>query len=139
MNYALDRFSESLPAQAENVRTLRRGVADFARRHGATGTLVGDAELAVAEALNNVVVHAYSGREQPGPMTVEAHVEMQQLAIAVIDEGDGLSPRLNSPGAGFGLPVMASVTTTMHFEINGDRPGTVVILNFALDKAAGLV
>jgi stage II sporulation protein AB (anti-sigma F factor) len=132
LNYSLDRFTESLPAQAENVRALRRGVAEFARRHGATGSIASDAELAVAEALNNVVVHAYSDRAHPGPMTVEAHVEMQQLAIAVIDEGQGLRPRLESPGAGFGLPVMASVTTKMHFEINRDGSGTVVILNFAL-------
>jgi serine/threonine-protein kinase RsbW len=133
LNYALDRFRESLPAQAENVRTLRRGLAEFARRHGATRLVASGAELAVAEALNNIVVHAYSDRADPGPMTVEAHVEMQHLAIAVIDEGQGLRPRMDSPGAGFGLPVMASLASTMRFEINGDGSGTVVILNFVLD------
>jgi serine/threonine-protein kinase RsbW len=133
LSYTLDRFRESLPARAQNVRILRRGLADFARRHGANGSVASDAELAVAEALNNVVTHAYSDSADPGPMTVEAHIELQQLAIAVIDEGHGLQPRMDSPGAGFGLPVMASLASTMRFEINGDGSGTVVILNFALD------
>jgi serine/threonine-protein kinase RsbW len=129
----LDRFTESLPAHAENVGALRRAVARFARSHGATRSVACDIEMAVAEALNNVVVHAYSDRSDPGPMSVEAHVESERLAVAVIDEGHGIQPRTDSPGAGFGMPIMAAVAATMRFERNGPGPGAVVILNFALD------
>ena len=87
----------------------------------------------MAEALNNVVVHAYSDRAAPGPMTVEAHVEMQELAVAVTDEGHGVLARVDSPGAGLGLPMMASVATAMRFEVNAEGRGAVVVMKFALD------
>jgi anti-sigma regulatory factor (Ser/Thr protein kinase) len=103
VDYSLQRFSATLPAYAVNVRPLRRAVVRFAEEHGANPFMAGSIALAVGEALNNVVLHAYREHLVPGDMTVEAHLEMSHLAVAVRDEGSGFGPRGQSPGAGFGL------------------------------------
>jgi anti-sigma regulatory factor (Ser/Thr protein kinase) len=135
MGYSLERFSESLPAYAVNVRPLRQGLVQFAEEHGANAFAAGGIALAVGEALNNVVLHAYREQALPGVMTVEAHLELSHLAVAVSDDGCGFSPRADSPGAGFGLPVIASIAATMSVATNRDDgpTGTVVLMNFALD------
>jgi anti-sigma regulatory factor (Ser/Thr protein kinase) len=134
VDYSLQRFSETLPAYAINVRHLRRAVVEFAEMHGANAFMAGSVALAVGEALNNVVLHAYRERLVPGDMTVEAHVEMSQLAVAVRDEGSGFNPRSHSSGAGYGLPVIASLAATMSVATNRDDgpSGTAVLMNFAL-------
>jgi anti-sigma regulatory factor (Ser/Thr protein kinase) len=134
VDYSLQRFSETLPAYAGNVRHLRRAVVRFAVEHGANPFTAGSIALAVGEALNNVVLHAYRERLVPGDMTVEAHVEMSHLAVAVRDEGSGFNPGTDSPGAGLGLPVIASLAATMSVATNRDDgpSGTVVLMNFAL-------
>jgi anti-sigma regulatory factor (Ser/Thr protein kinase) len=134
VDYSLQRFSETLPAYAVNVRPLRRALVRFAEEHGANPFVAGSIALAASEALNNVVLHAYREHLVPGDMTVEAHVEMSHLAVAVRDEGSGFSPRSHSSGAGFGLPVIASLAATMSVATNRDDGplGTVVLMNFAL-------
>ncbi|MDX6658487.1 MAG: serine/threonine-protein kinase RsbW [Solirubrobacteraceae bacterium] len=137
VDYSLQRFSETLPAYAVNVRTLRRAVVRFAEEHGADAFMAGSVALAVGEALNNVVLHAYRDHLVPGNMTVDAHVEMSHLAVAVRDEGSGFNPRSQSPGAGYGLPVIASLAAAMSVATNRDDgpSGTAVLMNFELADA----
>jgi hypothetical protein len=61
----------------------------------------------VSEALTNVVVHAYPGRE-PGDMMVEAWRDAMHLIVRVTDNGHGLF-RTDSPGLGLGFGLMASM------------------------------
>ena len=134
-NYSLQRFSETRAAYAPNVGALRRAVVGFAEVQGATPTALGSIGLAVGEALNNIVIHAYRDDLMPGSMTVNAHRELAHLAVAVIDEGQGFGPRVDSPGLGLGMPVIASLAATMSVAaVNGSgRPGTIVLMGFALD------
>jgi serine/threonine-protein kinase RsbW/stage II sporulation protein AB (anti-sigma F factor) len=68
-------------------------------------------------------------------MTVDAHRELAHLAVAVIDEGQGFGPRADSPGLGLGMPVIASLTATLSVAAanSSSRPGTIVLMGFALD------
>ena len=102
---------------------------------GATPVALGSVGLAVGEALNNIVIHAYRDDLAPGSMTVDAHRELAHLAIAVIDEGRGFEPRTDSPGLGLGMPVIASLAATLSVTAahTSDRPGTIVLMGFALD------
>ena len=45
------------------VGELRRGVADFARAHGADEDVIDRIALAVSEAVTNSIIHAFVGRE----------------------------------------------------------------------------
>jgi serine/threonine-protein kinase RsbW/stage II sporulation protein AB (anti-sigma F factor) len=134
-DYSLQRFSETRAAYAINVVALRRAVVAFADAQGATRTALGSIGLAVGEALNNIVIHAYRDDVTPGSMTVDAHRELAHLAIAVIDEGQGFGPRADSPGLGLGMPVIASLTATLSVAAanSSSRPGTIVLMGFALD------
>ena len=134
-DYSLQRFSETRAAWATNVVGLRRAVVAFADVHGATPMALGSIGLAVGEALNNIVIHAYRDDLVPGSMTVNAHRELAHLAVAVIDEGQGFGPRDDSPGLGLGMPVIASLAATMSVAAvnSSGRPGTIVLMNFALD------
>jgi serine/threonine-protein kinase RsbW len=135
VNYSLQRFSETRPAYALNVPALRRAVVAFAAAQGATPMALGSIGLAVGEALNNIVTHAYRDDAAPGSMTVDAHRELAHLAVAVTDGGRGFEPRADSPGLGLGMPVIASLAATLSVAATdaSDRPGTIVLMGFALN------
>jgi anti-sigma regulatory factor (Ser/Thr protein kinase) len=132
--YSLERFSETRAAYPGNVPALRRALVAFAKAQGATPMALGCIGLAVGEALNNIVMHAYRDDLVPGSMTVDAHRELAHLAVAVTDEGRGFEPRADSPGLGLGMPVIASLAATLRVATadTSERPGTIVLMNFTL-------
>lgn len=124
-------FVRSEPATAEAVGRLRRAVVDYAQTVGASEATSDAVRLTVSEALTNVVVHAYVGRE-PGPMIVEACLDGGgNLLVFVCDEGPGPMPRLDAPGLGLGLGLVAQIADGFAIE-NRQPRGTLVSLRFSL-------
>jgi serine/threonine-protein kinase RsbW/stage II sporulation protein AB (anti-sigma F factor) len=120
-----------MPATADAVPTLRTAVTRFALRCGVPEPPLEDMRLAVSEAVANVVMHGYRDREEPGPVEVQAELADEGLRLVVADEGTGMHPRPDSPGGGFGLPLIGAVTD--EFEIRAHRPtGTELCLFFRL-------
>ena len=128
-------FGRTVPAVAENVAPIRHAVVDLAAKAGATEEIRTDVALAVGEACANVVVHAYPPGDV-GPLIVHAEVKDSALHINVCDQGQGMTPRPDSPGLGLGLPLIANLSD--HLEIrDGDAGvGTVVAMRFGLQRAA---
>jgi anti-sigma regulatory factor (Ser/Thr protein kinase) len=88
---------------------VRRRLTVFLRRHGASEPLITRAGLAVAEAVNNVVLHAYDGRE--GPVDYAADLGDGGFDIVIGDNGIGLrADNHDDDGTGFGLRLIAHVT-----------------------------
>jgi serine/threonine-protein kinase RsbW len=86
--------------------------------------------LAVSEAVSNVIVHGYreSGN---GAFTVAVEWEGEQLRVTVRDAGCGMQPRMDSPGAGLGLPLIANLAET--FSVTAPPGGgTEVCMTFPL-------
>ena len=135
VTYSLERFSETRVAYATNVPALRRALVAFAKAQGATPLALGYIGLAVGEALNNVVIHAYRDDLEPGSMTVDAHRELTHLAVAVTDEGRGFEPRADSPGLGLGMRVIAALAANLSVAAadTSDHPGTIVLMGFSLN------
>jgi anti-sigma regulatory factor (Ser/Thr protein kinase) len=114
------------------------GAASDARRavHAVVAELVADGyavALAVSEAVTNVVVHAYRDRganTEPGDVHVTVAVDGDELVVAVSDEGMGLTPRADSPGAGLGLPIIATLAD--RFEVHKLGNGTRLLMGFRL-------
>jgi serine/threonine-protein kinase RsbW len=102
-----------LPAVPESVGPLRRAARALAEQCGATDRVVSDVTLAVSEACTNVVVHAY--RDAPGVLALSAEACDGEVRFVVDDEGEGLTPRADSPGLGLGLPLIARLTN--RFEV----------------------
>ena len=104
----MQRCEQSWPARAEHVGAARQAAWVAARRAGADAYVLDSVRLAVSEAVSNAVMHGYrDGADGSFTMTVEWDLDL--LAITVRDNGCGMQPRMDSPGAGLGLPLIASV------------------------------
>jgi serine/threonine-protein kinase RsbW/stage II sporulation protein AB (anti-sigma F factor) len=101
-----------LTAVAEQVSVARRAVGELAAAAGLDDDVRAGVALAISEACSNVVVHAYVGAD-PGELRVRAEAGHGRLSVTVRDRGRGMCPRSDSPGIGLGLPLMASLCSTL--------------------------
>jgi serine/threonine-protein kinase RsbW len=86
--------------------------------------------LAVSEAVSNVIVHGY--RDQPdGAFTISIDWDPEELRVVVRDDGCGMQPRADSPGAGLGLPLIATMTESFSVTVPPDG-GTELCMTFPL-------
>ena len=131
-----NRFETEAVALPPAIPLLRHEIVRYAESLGAPPPVLEGLQLAVSEALTNVVEHAYLGR-RPGRMIVEASCgEDNELIVRVCDEGHGLVPRADSPGLGLGIGLMASMADEFAIANRGAVPGTIVTLRFSLAQAA---
>jgi anti-sigma regulatory factor (Ser/Thr protein kinase) len=126
------RLVQRFPARPASVAALRRAVDDYAAGGGIDERRREDIALAVSEAVSNAVVHAYADRDDPGEVRLDAWIDAGGLQIAICDHGVGMSPRVDSPGLGLGLPLMGKVTDRLLLEDSDPPPGTCVRMTFAL-------
>lgn len=92
-----DTIEIRVPCKPEYVRTIRRTIADFAESSGLSRVAAEDVELAAAEAVANIVRHAYEGlaRDVPPVRVICSHHD-SSLTVEVIDKGRGFA----APAAG---------------------------------------
>jgi len=126
-------FSETYPAVAGSISTVRATVGESAAQLGASAALIDDLKLAVSEAVNNVVLHAYAEADQPGLIHVEATLAAAELSISVTDTGSGLQVGQPEPGPGLGLGLALIGQLADHVELlQGSNGGLHVLMRFAL-------
>ena len=113
----------------------RRAVVDWAQGHVEDRAVLSDIALAVTEATTNAVLHAYRDTDEPGMVTVTAEREDDHVCLYVRDEGSGLAPRVDSPGLGLGLGLIAQVADSADVRAP-ETGGTEVVMRFALSRAA---
>jgi anti-sigma regulatory factor (Ser/Thr protein kinase) len=61
---------------------------------------------------------------------VTVTIDAEELLVSVADDGMGMRPRADSPGAGLGLPIIATLVD--RFEVQQQRGGTRLLLGFRL-------
>jgi serine/threonine-protein kinase RsbW len=123
----------TLPAVPGAASDARRAVHELAAGQVGDGYAVA---LAVSEAVTNVVIHAYRERDpdsEPGEVRVTVTIDGDELLVSVADEGTGMRPHPDSPGAGLGLPIIATLAD--RFEVQRQRGGTRLLLGFGLAAA----
>src|ERR671936_828726 len=109
----------TVPATPPQVRALRHAVTAAAIEEGLERSRAQDLQLAVSEALTNVVAHAYRApAAEPGPMKVALERDDRELRVTVCDEGDGPARPSSGGGLGIGVGVMASAADSC--EISGE-------------------
>jgi anti-sigma regulatory factor (Ser/Thr protein kinase) len=121
---------QRLPAHAQSVSRARCAVAEFATAQGALDGSLWAIKLAVSEAVTNAIVHASRGSDPADVLALEVDVCEGVLRVSVCDGGLGMRPRLDSPGVGLGLGLIA--TLTEHVEIVETDPGVRVTMMFAI-------
>jgi anti-sigma regulatory factor (Ser/Thr protein kinase) len=115
-----------LPADRASPGAARRFAQDVADACGVDPHAV---SLCVSEAVTNAVVHGYRPPSDHGTVAVEITAVDEGLEVCVSDDGVGLSPRPDSPGAGLGLPLIAAIADQLHVETG--TSGTRVVMRFA--------
>jgi serine/threonine-protein kinase RsbW len=118
-------------AHSRAVADARRTAVAFAREHAVPAERLDAVALAVSEATTNVVVHAYRERARAGTFTLGLEFQDRSLVIDVRDDGIGMRPRIDSPGLGLGLPIIASVSDAFAVA-PGEHGGTCLSMRFDL-------
>jgi serine/threonine-protein kinase RsbW len=132
-DHGLAHATLTLAAVPENVAIVRHVVSGLGDALQFDAEKTDDLRLAVSEACTNAVIHAYTGRDD-GVMEIEAMVEPPLLHVLVRDRGRGLRPRLDSPGLGMGLPLIASLSESL--ELTTIDGATEVRMAFVIPSAS---
>jgi len=131
-----DVLELDLSPEPDSVMRARLAVESFAAEHGICAGSLQGLKLAVSEACTNVVLHAFRGRE-PGRLVVRATIEDgRRLRVTVSDDGLGMTPRVDSPGLGLGLSLIASAADDFSVDRDGGGLGTRLCMLFRLDQPA---
>jgi anti-sigma regulatory factor (Ser/Thr protein kinase) len=129
MQSLASRVDLTLPAVPDSVPKARHAAAGLAAEVGADEL---DVKIAVSEAVGNVVVHAYRDGKA-GSFELAGSIDDGKLVFIVTDHGIGMSPHPDSPGLGFGLPLIGNVTDDLHVDADGGG-GTRVSMTFLLSE-----
>jgi serine/threonine-protein kinase RsbW/stage II sporulation protein AB (anti-sigma F factor) len=126
-------FELELAAETDNVPLVRHALRGLLETAGVSEERISDITLAVTEACANAVLHAYPDRS--GQFEASADLSAAgELVVTVRDYGSGMSPRVDSPGLGVGLPVMAAIADALEIDTPAGA-GTVVRMTFAVATA----
>jgi anti-sigma regulatory factor (Ser/Thr protein kinase) len=110
----------ALPADPESVAVARQVIRGVTDRYLWDDGRAGDIAIAVTEACTNAVLHAYPSGE--GEYRVHVWAADERLVVSVVDEGDGIAPKVPSAkaGLGLGLPLMVAISDEASFARNDD-------------------
>lgn len=125
-------FRRRIEAREGAVRALLAETRARLRATGVSEAACGTVEIALAEALNNIVEHAYAGRT--GRIGIAAALVGTDLCCTLTDRGrplpglrlpEGPGPeigrtRATMPEGGFGWFLIRSLTRGLHYERAGD-------------------
>ena len=114
----------------------RHAICEFAAAAEPTESALSAIALCVTEALTNAVVHAYRDVDPPGGIEIEAELCGESLCVRVRDHGHGLSPRIDSPGLGLGLALIARMSTSAEI-VSPQRGGTEIVMRFNIHDQDG--
>jgi serine/threonine-protein kinase RsbW len=119
------------PTSLDSAASARKAVVASAQDAGATPDQVEDIRLAVGEALNNAILHAYADADvRGGTFTVSTARQGRYFMVWVGDEGRGANGAPSS-GLGIGLRLMAELTETIRLGVLANGR-TQVEMRFAL-------
>ena len=122
------RIRLELTSRPEAARLVRSMASAAGEALGFDPELLSDVNTAVAEACNNVILHAY--RDAPGPMSVELRVPGGDVEVKVRDRGRGIRqsvPEHDRLKVGFAL--ISALADRAEF-VNLPDGGTEVRLSF---------
>jgi anti-sigma regulatory factor (Ser/Thr protein kinase) len=135
----------TLSNRRENVSVVRDVLTGLAAAVELDQRALEDIKAAVTEACNNVVLHAYEGRE--GPLEIELYARWDAIVVVVRDCGTGIGARERNgdeSSLGIGLRMIRALVESVEFKDaraargNEGSAGTEVRMEFAAAGARPL-
>ncbi len=144
-----DSFIHAFTASEAATRTALAEVMSQLRAMGLSREQRTGIEIALAEAVNNVVEHAYADMEA-GPVVISARLTQDGLELRISDQGRALpeqclptgipanvsGPLATLPEGGFGWYLIRTLTRDVCYRRESDS--NLLILTFDLSPDAGL-
>ncbi len=144
-------FTQSCLAQEMEARHCICAVVARLKDLGLAPERAGDVELVLAEAINNIVEHAYAGGD-PGEVRVQAALSDDSLVIRLSDDGAALpeeripAARLpdadgdldDLPEGGFGWFLIRSLTSAVRYERSEGSNQLALFFKIDSDELPGL-
>lgn len=129
----VSRFDLTLPAIPSALPLVRQSVRQIGQLLGLPDDRTAELEIALGEAVNNVIEHAYG--VVPGTVHVRGGVEDGALVITVEDTGQWRPPSA-APHTGRGLVIIRALVDEV--QIDAEPSGTRVRLVVRLPLTTGL-
>jgi anti-sigma regulatory factor (Ser/Thr protein kinase) len=120
----VERFDITLPAHPSSLFAIRRALRRLSRDAGLDEDRIFALQVAVGEALNNVIEHAY--RESDGALRVRARRDGDAVVVEVSDSGRWGSDRPDGAQRGRGILLMQGLADSV--DIRKAPEGTTVRL-----------
>ncbi|HYM68931.1 MAG TPA: ATP-binding protein [bacterium] len=128
----MERLDLALPAQPSSLRLVRQAVGQLASHFKLGEDRVFALNVAVGEAVTNVIEHAYGAAS--GTVYVRARRDGATLRVEVEDRGTWRPERPSKTG-GRGLSVIRGLVHDL--ELRTDAGGTTVRFSIPLQEAPG--
>lgn len=124
----------TFPARAERLKDVRRSVRDAINEAGCDGGLAGDIVIAIDEACQNIIRHAYGG-DSDEPIELEMRVDSGELVVRLRDHAPAvdigeIAPRdLDDlrPG-GLGTHFMREIMDSVDYAVVSPERGNLLTM-----------
>lgn len=128
-----ESLSLNLPALPESVALVRAAVGERAEAYGLEDKVIADLKTVVSEASANVVLHAYVGAADPGPLEVEMTRDATTVRVVVRDRGLGIrsQPKSTHASLKMGLSLIGAISSRFQLRSGRDQ-GTELSMELAL-------
>jgi len=130
------RTDQTIPADLSGLKEILDGIAILLEEEGFPFELISDVQLATDEAVTNVILHGYDGKE--GEVRVIAEADDQEVIVIVEDRAPAFDPIAfvsrdvskdgdDRPIGGLGLILIRNVMDEVSYEyIDGKNIFTMV-------------
>jgi anti-sigma regulatory factor (Ser/Thr protein kinase) len=130
-------FEVEIPAEPSALPDLRRRLRRWLERRDVGTTESADVVLAVSEACNNAIEHAYSERE--GTIKLAIDVEQSAVRAVVEDQGTWRDAAETSDERGRGITLMKHLMESAEIETDAGGTRVTLVLRLRAGHAPGLV
>jgi anti-sigma regulatory factor (Ser/Thr protein kinase) len=129
-------LSIQVPAEAEQMASLRAEIEEYGHGIGAGAVAIEDAQTIVTEACGNSIRHAY-GDSGDGFLQIRANVDEGDLCLVIRDFGSGVGPQAVTarPSLHAGLAIIGALSKSFRLSSHRGR-GTELEARLSLCSAA---
>lgn len=131
------KYLLTLPSHTDNLEIIRGFLNKISEKNGIESDIANNIELAVDEAVTNVIKHAYEYSINEA-ITIKVKVSASKIDIIIIDNGTKFKPNLDEivdvnkkvegrNTGGYGLFLMKKLMDKVNYNVSPDNKNQVIL------------